>query len=148
PPVPPGRAGGAVAAVRAYFRECFTRPYFLWVYATVALSWMAIVVVNLFNLFYAQSVGMSMDTYGKYLAATFLISFILSYMLGSFADRLHPLRLGLGLMTFYAIVMFGAGLFIHDAPSFGIALLAYGVIGGSWQTATASLTMKLFPQSR
>lgn len=148
PPVQPGRAGGTVAAVRTYFRDCFTRPYFLWVYATVALSWMAIVVVNLFNLFYAQSVGMSMDTYGKYLAATFLISFIFAYVLGSFADRLHPLRLGLGLMTVYAIVMLVAGLFVHDAPSFGVALLAYGVMGGSWQTATASLTMKLFPQSR
>ena len=37
---------------------------------------------------------------------------------------------------------------ITDARSFGIALIAYGVLGGSWQTAAASLTMRLFPQSR
>ena len=61
-PIPPSRAGGFVAAVRTYFRECFTRPYFLWIYASVALSWMAMMTANLFNLFFAQSVGMNMDT--------------------------------------------------------------------------------------
>ena len=147
-PIPPSRAGGFVAAVRTYFRECFTRPYFLWIYASVALSWMAMMTANLFNLFFAQSVGMSMDTYGKYLAATFLISFFMSYFIGALADRLHPLRLSLGILAIFAVVMVGGGLLVTDARSFGIALIAYGVLGGSWQTAAASLTMRLFPQSR
>jgi hypothetical protein len=148
PPILPSRAGGFVAAVRTYFRESFTRPYFLWIYASVALSWMAMLTANLFNLFFAQSVGMSMDTYGKYLAATFLISFFMSYFIGSLADRLHPLRLSLGILAMFAVVMIGGGLMVTDARSFGIALIAYGVLGGSWQTAAASLTMRLFPQSR
>lgn len=148
PPVQPSRAGGWVAAVRTYFRECFTRPYFLWIYASVMLSWMAIHMVNLFNLFFARSVNMSMDTYGKYLAATFMISFVLSYFLGILADRFHPLRLGLVLMGLFAVVTFVAGLLAQDASSFGVALIAYGVFSGSWQTATASLTLRLFPQAR
>lgn len=148
PPVQPGNAGGLVAAVKTYFRESFTRPYFLWIYASIAFSWMAILMVNLFNLFFAQSVNMSMDTYGKYLAATFLISFFMSYFLGALADKFHPLKLGLIAMALYVLVTLSGGLLIKDAQTFGIALIAYGVISGSWQTATASVTLRLFPQAR
>ena len=149
PPVPqPSRAGGFMAAVKTYFKECFTQPYFLWIYASIAFSWMAILMVNLFNLYFARSLEMSMDIYGKYLAATFLISFTLSYFLGALADRFHPLRLGLLAMGLYAVVTFTAQLFIAGPRSFGIALIAYGVMSGSWQTLTASLTLRLFPQSR
>lgn len=148
PPEPPNPAGGFVAGVQIYFRECFTRPYFLWIYASVAFSWTAILIVNLFNLFFAQSVHMSMDTYGKYLAASFLISFAISYGIGALADRFHPLRLGLIAMAFYAVVTLAGGWWIRDTRTFGIALIAYGVSSGIWQTAAASLTLRLFPQAR
>jgi MFS family permease len=148
PPLPPNRAGSLVAAVKVYFQECFTRPYFLWVYAMMAFSWMAILMINLFNLFFSKSVNMSTDTYGKYLAATFLISFFISYLLGFLADKFHPLRVSLTTMAIFAVVMLVAGLFIKDAPTFGFGLMAYGVLAGSWQTSAASLTMRLFPQAR
>jgi len=148
PPVPPSRAGGLAAAVQTYFRECFTRPYFLWIYASIAFSWMAILVVNLFNLFFAKSVGMDMDTYGKYLAATFFISFFMAYLLGILADKFHPLRVGLITMGLFIVVTLGGGILITDAWSFGVGLIAYGVLSGSWQTSTASLTLRLFPQAR
>lgn len=148
PVVPPSRAGGTVAAIKTYFRECFAQPYFLWIYATICFSWMAILLVNLFNLFFAKSVNMSMDTYGKYLAATFMISFGLSYLIGVLADRFHPLRLGLFLMAVYPLITFAGGMFATNAQRFGVALIAYGVISGAWQTATASLTLRLFPRAR
>jgi len=148
PPAQPSKAGGLVAAVKTYFRESFTRPYFLWIYASVSFAWMAMLTANLFNLFFAQSVGMSMDTYGKYLAATFLISFFMAYFIGALADRVHPLRLHLVMLAVFAVATIAGGLLIKDAASFGIGLMAYGVAGGSWQTASASLTMRLFPQAR
>ncbi len=150
PPLPPqpNRAVGLLAAVKIYFRESFSRPYFLWIYASIALSWMAVMMINLFNLFFAKSVAMSMDVYGKYLAATFLISFFVSYLLGVLADRFHPLRLGLVVMALYSVVTLLGGLFVKDAQTFGIALIAYGVLSGSWQTATASLTLRLFPRTK
>ncbi|HLP24603.1 MAG TPA: MFS transporter, partial [Acidobacteriota bacterium] len=148
PPVPPSRAGGLVAAVKTYFRESFSQPYYLWIYASIAFTWMALLSVNLFNLYFAKKVNMSMDTYGKYLAATFLISFLLSYLLGILADKFHPLRMGLVTLSIYIVVTLAGGLFANDAPSFGIALIAYGVTSGAWQTSTASITLKLFPQAR
>lgn len=148
PPVQPSRAGGLVAAVKTYFRESFSQPYYLWLYASIALSWMALGAVNLFNLYFARKVSMSMDTYGKYLAATFLISFMLSFPLGWLADRFHPLRMSLATLGIYVAITLAGGLFVTDASSFGIALIAYGVASGAWQTSTASLTLRLLPQAR
>lgn len=146
--VQPGRAGGVVAAIRTYFSECFTRPYFLWIYASIMFSWMAIHMINLFNLFFARSVDMSMDSYGKYLALTFFISFCMSYLLGILADKFHPLRMGLIVMTVFALVTLAGGLWADSATRFVVALISYGVVSGSWQTVTASLTLRLFPQAR
>lgn len=148
PPPQPERRGGLWLGVQTYFRECFSLPYFRWIYATVAFSWMSIMAISLFNLYFAKSLNMSVDAYGKYLAATFLISFLLSYFLGALADRFHPLRLSLAAMALYLLVALAGGLFIKDAQSFGFALVAWGVCSGAWQTAAASLTMQLFPQAR
>lgn len=148
PPTPPGRAGSLIAAGRTYFRECFRCPYYLWLYGSNTLSWMAIATVNLFNLYFAKKVNMSMDTYGKCLAATYLVSFTLSFGFGALADRFHPVRLGLVTMGLYAVVTLAGGLWADDARTFAVALIASGVCSGAWQTSTASLTLRLLPQSR
>ncbi len=148
PPAVPGRAGGLVAATRTYFRECFTSAYYLWFYAANTLSWMAIAAVNLFNLYFAKKVNMSVDTYGKCLAATYLVSFTFSFGFGALADRFHPLRIGLVTLGLYAAVTLSGGLWADDARTFAVALIASGVCSGAWQTSTASLTLRLLPQSR
>ena len=91
PPAVPGRAG-AFAGVKTYGRECFMLSYYLWIYASVSLAWMALSAINLFNVLFAKQVGLTMDSYGKLLALTYLISFTLSYFIGMLADRFHPFR--------------------------------------------------------
>lgn len=143
-----GSFAGLGAGLKSYFTTCFGQPYYLWLYASIALAWMAIYAVNLFSLFFAQKVGLSMDAYGKYLAATFFISFLGSYLIGMLADRFHPLRVGLVAIALYALVTLVGGFVSRDGPSFGLALVAFGVASGAWQTATASLTPRLLPQAR
>jgi len=147
PPVKAGVAGGFFSAAAAYFRESFTKPYYLWVFAAINLTWMAFVPVNLFGVFFAKSVQMNMDTYGKIWAFTYLISLVMAYVLGSLADRFHPLRVGMVILGFYALATLWSGLFATDARTFSIALIATGVLSGTWQTATASLSQRLFPQA-
>lgn len=147
PPAQPGVAGGFFAAAAAYFRESFTKPYYLWVFAAINLTWMAFVPVNLFGVFFAKSVQMNMDTYGKIWAFTYLISLVMAYVLGSLADRFHPLRVGMVVLALYALATLWSGFFATNAHTFSIALIATGVLSGTWQTATASLPQRLFPQS-
>lgn len=147
PPAKPGVAGGFFAAAGQYFRESFTKPYYLWVFVAINLTWMAFVPVNLFGVFFAKSVNMNMDTYGKIWAFTYLISLGLAYVLGWLADRFHPLRVGMVVLALYAVATLWGGLFATNAARFAIALVATGVLSGMWQTATASLPQRLLPQA-
>lgn len=150
PPPPSGEATGErgfIESTRAYCRECFTHSYYLWVFVALMLANLAFMPVNLFSVFFAKSVQMNMDTYGKYLALSYSISLALSYVLGSMADRFHPLRVGIGALVLYAVVALWGGIFATGPGSFAIALIAHVVLSGTFFTATASIGQRLFPRS-
>lgn len=143
-----GIAGGFIPAAVTYFRECFGKPYYLWFFAMTAASGLANSPVNVFSLFYAKSINMSMGDYGKCIALTYGISLALAYPLGSLADRFHPIRISLVTLGLYGTVMLWAGLCVRDTMTFGIAFVAHGVLAGAYFTASASLGQKLLPQAR
>ena len=149
PPLPgPEERHGFFVATKTYFQECFSRPYYLWFFVSQALTWMAMTGVNLFNVYFAKSLGMSMDTFGKCLALTYLISLGLSYFLGAVADRFHPLRVGLMVLGVCAVGLLWGGLFATTPARFAIALVGFGVLSGTWMTITASLPQRLLPTAR
>ena len=51
------------------------------------------------------------EDYGKFLAYTYIISFLLSYLLGILSDRYHPVRTGIVTLALYGILCF-AGYFL------------------------------------
>jgi MFS family permease len=149
PPPPPIKAGHPVlGALRDYYRDCFSKPYYLLVFFFLALANLAFVPVNLFSIYAAKSFGLSMETYGRYLVVTFLCSFVLAFPLGWLADRVHPLRVGIGALVLYAAMMGAGFLVIHDGPSFGLVFLAHGVLSGTFFTGAASLPQQLFPRAK
>lgn len=138
----PGRLQG----VRSYLRECFATPYYLWVFIAQTLCMLSFGPVNAFSIFYAKSLDMSMETYGKYIAASYLCSLILAYFLGSMADRFHPLRMGIATIALYAgFMLWGAG-YATDAGRFGIAFVAHTILSGTYFTSTASIGQRLYPK--
>lgn len=149
PPPPPPEGSGLgrfFKAIRGYFKECFTRPYFLWYFVASNLAMLATTPVNLYSVFFAKSVGMDMTAYGHYLAYTYVCSFFLTYTLGSLADRFHPLRLSMVVITTYGLVSLWGWFNATTPRSFGIALLAHGVLSGTYFTASASLAQRLLPR--
>ncbi len=68
-----------------------------------------------------KSIGLSLETYGKYIALTYLISFVVSYPLGALADRVHPLRLTIAVQSVFALVTLACGLFVESQVSFLVA---------------------------
>jgi MFS family permease len=89
---------------------------------------------------------MSVASYFDYLGLTYCISLVLAYPLGWLADRIHPLRLNIALPVLYAGVAMCGGLFALTPLTFGIALVAHGVVAGSWATCTASIAQRLLPK--
>lgn len=151
PPPPPatGKAGAAAffAGAAGYFRTCFTKRYYLWFFAAYNIALLAPTPFNLFSVFYAKSVGMSMATYGKIIVVTYGISLVLTYVLGSMADRFHPLRVGMVTIGLYGAVALCGGLFAHNASTYGWALLLHGVLSGAYFTGAAALGQRLLPQA-
>jgi hypothetical protein len=133
------------AAVKSYFQECFTKSSYLWVFAFIALGNLAFVPVNTYMISAAKDYGMNMETYGKYFVVMFICSFVLAYPLGWLADRFHPLRVGAAAAG-YAVATFLGFLLIHNAQTFGVALLAHGILSGCYYTGTVAVGQMVFPK--
>ncbi len=134
------------ALLKTYFRECYTTPFYLWIFAGTILCFFSFQPVNAFNVFYAKSLGMSMETYGQYVAVSYCVSLVLAYFVGALADRFHPLRLGIGAMVLYVLVALGGAVWGTNARGFGIAFLAHNIISGFYFTSMASVGQRLYPK--
>ena len=134
------------AAAGAYLKRGYGNSYYLWYFAATILASLTVVPGNLYGLYYAMSLHMSRDAYGKYLSYSFVISLCLAYPLGALADRFHPLRLiivttALGM----ALSLFNA-LYPFDAHTYGYSLIIGSVLGGAFYTVSLSLPQKLLPR--
>lgn len=150
PPPPPSepRSAGPAAGARRYFRECFSNPYYVLVFVMLTAAYLAFGPINTFSIPYARSLGVNMDTYGKYLALTYLISLSLSYFLGWLADVFHPLRVSLAALLGYAAVAAWGWVFATTPETFLAAWVAHGVLSGCFFTCAASLGQRLFPHEK
>lgn len=149
---PPPQSGNApkgfISGVRIYFRECFSKPYYTLVFIAYSLCVAAFMPINLFCIFYAKSIGMSMAVYGKMQAISFVVSFATSYLLGSLADRFHPVRMAVVVCCIYSALMIYGGFTINSAGSFAVMFITHIVFAGAFLTATASFGQRLFPRER
>ncbi len=145
-PAGPGGLKGFVAAVKSYGRDCFSKPYYLWVFASMALALLSFVPVNLFSVYAAESFGMTMEHYGKFVVAMYAFSLTLAYPLGWMADRFHATRMAVGTLAAYVLIMLAGYLWIDGPVSFGVIFLIHGVISGCYFTGAAALGQMLFPK--
>jgi len=159
PPVPPSERAPAgtglglrvrqvVDGLGNYCRDCFALPYYRWFFGSYALSTMAAVPSNLFILFFAQSLGISMATYGKLTALQFVLSLVQAYPIGWLADRFHPLRVSMVAMVLIALSNGVAFILVHDALTFGIAFVLCGTLWGFWFTASSAVPSALLAKPR
>ena len=137
---------GRWESLKAYFRECYSKPFYLWVFAAVMFCAMSFEPVHSFSISYAKSLGVSMETYGVYLAASYVVSLVSSYFLGYMADRFHPLRLGIIVMAIYIPVTALGAIFGTTGPLFCYAFLAHMIISGFYYASMASVGQRLYPK--
>jgi MFS family permease len=151
PPLPESPRGDRfrkLAGIRAYFRETFSNPYYVWVFVMTTASGLCFAPVNTFSIPFARSLAVDMDLYGKCLALTFAISLLLSYPLGWLADLVHPLRMAIGTVAGYVAVTIFGWFFAHTPQAFLVAWVLHGVLSGCYYTSAASLGQRLFPKSK
>lgn len=150
PPVPRETAPlkRFLMAATSYFQDGFGHSYYLWFFAASAVGPLALTPATLYVLYFAKSLGMNMETYGKYLALSFVVSLCLAYPLGALADRFHPLRMTIISLVLYMAVMLWCGLCVKDASAFRLAVIAQSVLAGCFYTVSLSVPQKLLPRDK
>ncbi len=140
--------GGWVDTVRSFGRHCFAQPYYLTVFVFMALAVTSFIPINLYMVFAAESFGLSLAGYGKYMAIMFAGALVMAYPLGWMADRFHATRVGLACLALYAVVT-GVAFFLVRGPlSFGLMLVAHGVLSACYNTGVSALGQMLFPKEK
>lgn len=134
------------SAVKTYFRECFSLPYYRWVIMASVVSGFSVVPFNIYGIFYAKSLNMDMDFYGKVSSLICLVSFVLSFFLGWFSDRFHPIRTGMVSMALQTVILFVGGRIATTESVFAWLFLVQGISIMSYNTLMASYAPRLFPR--
>ncbi len=142
------RRPGFVVQTKTYFRECFSHPFYVWLFLALMLGNLAGGPVNTFSIFFAKSLDMDMSAYGRLLVITYVISFTLSFFLGWLADKFHPLRVGMAALAVYGVIMLWGGFAATDTTRFSVVFVAHGVLMGTFMTGTASVGQRLFPAAQ
>jgi MFS family permease len=153
------RTRGLVNNVRIYFTECFSHPYYLWVFLAMLFAGLTFIPYNTFSIPYWKQLNpcpvwypdpakwdFNMSRYGDLTAFSYGVSLCLAWPLGWLVDKLHSLRVGLAALALYALSVLYGSFFVNDPRTFGVALVAHTVLSGTYFTATASLGQALLPK--
>ncbi|MGE4564589.1 MAG: MFS transporter, partial [Victivallaceae bacterium] len=147
PPPPAPVAPGRIAAIKGYFKDCYSQSHYRLAFAYFALASLALGSFGNFAILYAKQLQVPMALYGKAAAVMLGVSLVLSYFLGAVADRFHPLRAALAMLVIYAATLLGGFFLVTDTASFLIVYTVQGVVAGSYGTVSASLPMRILPRS-
>lgn len=142
------RSRGFFGALKVYFRECYSLPYYRWCFAAFTLGTLSFEPVNLYSIYYAKQLNMDIGFYGQMNGSGYIVSLTTAYLLGSLVDRYHALRIGMIAMGFYAFSAVYGMLFIRDSTTFAVALVAHTILSGAYFTASASLMSALLPRAK
>ena len=139
---------------KVYIKESFCVKVY-WYHFIVATFWSISFIVTTYRVFFAQSVGLDLDQFGKLMGVAGIVSALLIYPAGALGDRWHPVRtMALGLVLLLLVVPLQLVFVLFDIPqAFGAKLyMALFVLHISVQAMVNAslmpLQMKIYPRDR
>jgi MFS family permease len=148
PPPPQTPQQGLDDKVASYFRDCFTRRFYIYLFLSQAFIALSTSAGTFAVFFYTKTLGMTRDEFGHIGAWIMFLGMLLSYPFGVLADRLHPVRLNL----FSLPLLITAGLLqfflIHDIRTAWILTLLGDVMGRAYWCSRVPMWMRVFPKER
>ena len=152
PPPDAHRKGGGFAPIRAYFVECFSDPFYLWIFAAFALYNINGVSNQVQFAYIHYDLGMDLKTIGQINGWASLITLVLGlalgFFFGSLMDWLKPVRMMAPIYTLWAITKLGGFVFIHGPDSFLAWLAVNNVCGFAVGVVQAAIIIEVFPREK
>jgi MFS family permease len=138
---------GVFAAAQTYFRECFSHRFYLCYFLFTGL-WMLGATCIQFQVFFAQSLGMSLGQFGKLQSYLMIPSMVLIYPAASLADRLHPLRILLIGGCTMPVLYFLVFILAHSIPVYVTLMAIIVPINAFYGACLGPTSMLLWPKER
>jgi Na+/melibiose symporter-like transporter len=148
PPPDTHKKGGGFAPVRAYFVECFSQPYFLWIFGGFTLYQLGNVGGGFQRFYLHYELGLSLDSIGKMGALPMLIPLVLAFPVGAMIDKFNPVRFMSPCYLAWGVICFTGYFFVRGPWSllaFGTAQSMVGVVLGILVSAA---TVRFYPMEK
>lgn len=156
PPPEPMTTGALspLAYLKAFGKDCFGHRMFVLVYLSGCV-WSVGNCINVFGIFMATSLGLTLEQMGKIAASAAIATGLLSYPAGMLVDRLHPIRVMLlakaGLCVVAPLNLMYLFLEIPPETIFwcyvGVAVITVP-LGAIYSAATLPMLMRMLPAER
>ncbi len=152
PPPDPHAKGGGFAPVRAYFVECFSDPFYLWIFAAFALYNINGVSNPVQFTYVHYDLGMDLETIGNINFWASLITIVLGLALGfgfgSLMDRLKPVRMIAPIYALWGLTKLSGFFFVHGPHTFLAWLALNNICGFAVGVVQAAIIIEVFPREK
>jgi MFS family permease len=152
PPPEPRKTTSPLEPIFDYFRDCFSKPYYLWIFVGTLLFQLGN-QGNSFQLFYLRyDLGMDLATTGWIsgigLTSATIFGVVLGYSTGSMIDRLKPIRVIPATFFIWAILVLISFFYVRDKTSAAIMSSLININLFVFGVALGAVTVELFPREK
>ncbi|MBE2204914.1 MAG: MFS transporter [Chthoniobacterales bacterium] len=140
--------------IRTYVVECYSYRFYWWIILGSILWGVSFAMIS-FRVFFAESVGLSLDQFGKLMGVAGVVSAFVLYPAAALADRWHPIRVILiGLVGLLLVVPMQLVFLFFDIPPdqarviYMVLFVLHISVQAFYHAAQAPLSMRLFPRER
>ncbi len=152
PPPEARKTSSLFEPIREYFRDCFSKSYYLWIFVGTLLFQLGN-QGHIFQGFYLRyDLGMILSVTGWISGVgstvTTIFGITLGYAAGSMIDRLKPIRVIPASIFIYSLLALVAFFVVHDKISAAIMSSLISVNLFIYSVALGAVTVELFPRER
>jgi len=148
PPPDERKKGGIFAPIRAYFVECYSKPYFLWIFFGFTLLQINNLANDYRNYYLHYDLKLHLDEIGKASAYSQVLVMVIGIGIGSLADRLKPVKLLPYFILFWALTNIGSYFFVHGEWSYLIWFTLINLAVFAQSVLYGALMPELYPREK
>ena len=152
PPPEPRKTKNIIEPLFDYFKDCFSKPYYLWIFVGTLLFQLGN-QGNIFQFFYLRNdLGLDLAATGWItgvgLTATTIFGVVLGYPAGSMIDRLKPIRVIPATFFIWSLLCLASFFYIRDKTSAASMACMININLFIFSVALGAVTVELFPREK
>jgi Na+/melibiose symporter-like transporter len=148
PPPDKHKKGGGLAPVRAYFVECFSQPYFLWIFLGFTLYQLNNLAGQSQIFYLHYDLGLSLDSIGKMRALPLIVSVALAFAIGAMTDKFNPVRLLAPTYLIWGAFNFAGYFFVQSQWSFLVLVTGTSLMATASGIVTSAVAVRIYPMEK